>query len=186
MTRVRSRLADERGYSLVEMLTVMVILSIVMTGLTTLFVQASNAEVDMNNRFQAQQEARVALDKLRRETHCASGVGTWSSTSVTLTLASYCPTGNGSITWCALAVPNTTQRYALYRTKGATCTSTGSRFADYLTTPNLFTYYAQTDTTLAKLHVELPVNLTPKKGIGAYNLRDDIVLRNTTRDTPTP
>ena len=185
MTRLRRRLASERGYSLVEMLTVMVILSVVMGALTTLFVQASNAEVDMNNRFQAQQEARVALDKLRRETHCASGVSTWTATSVTLTLASYCPTGNGSITWCALAAPGTTQRYVLYRNKGATCAATGNRFADYLTTQNLFTYYAPTDSSLAKLHVELPVNLTPKKGIAAYTLRDDVVLRNTTRDAPT-
>ena len=111
---------------------------------------------------------------------------TSTSSSVTLSLASYCPTGNGSITWCALAVPNTAQRYALYRTKGATCASTGSRFADYLTTPNLFTYYAQTDTSLAKLQVELPVSVTPTKGIGAYNLRDTVVLRNSTRDPLTP
>ena len=61
----RLRLLAEQGYSLVEMLTVLVIMGVVMTGLTTVFVQASNSESDMNNRFQAQLTARLALDKMR-------------------------------------------------------------------------------------------------------------------------
>jgi len=54
--RIRSRLGAERGYSLVELLTVMAIMGVVMTGVTALLVQGSNAEVDMNGRFQAQQD----------------------------------------------------------------------------------------------------------------------------------
>ena len=55
------RLRGERGYTLVEMLTVLVIMSVVITSLTTVFVQASNSETDMNNRFQAQLTAKLAL-----------------------------------------------------------------------------------------------------------------------------
>ena len=84
-TRARQAIARERGYSLVEMLTVMAILAVVMTGLTTLFVQGSNAEVDMNTRFQAQQGARLALDRMRRDLHCGSAATSSSSTSVTIT-----------------------------------------------------------------------------------------------------
>ena len=65
-------LRRERGYTLVEMLTVMTILGVVMGALGTLFVSATNSEADMNNRFRAQQTARLALDKMRREVHCAS------------------------------------------------------------------------------------------------------------------
>ena len=65
---------DERGYTLVEMLTVLVVFGTVMSALLVLLVQGTNAEVDMNNRFQAQQDARVALDKIRREAHCATAV----------------------------------------------------------------------------------------------------------------
>ncbi|HEY2935179.1 MAG TPA: prepilin-type N-terminal cleavage/methylation domain-containing protein, partial [Gaiellaceae bacterium] len=65
-----NRLRAEGGFTLVELLTVTVILTIVLTGLTTLFVQGSNAELDMNNRFQAQLNARLALDRLRRDLHC--------------------------------------------------------------------------------------------------------------------
>ena len=59
---------------MVEMITVMLIMSIVMTGITTVFVQGSNAELDMNNRFQAQTNARLGLDKIRKDIHCASAV----------------------------------------------------------------------------------------------------------------
>ena len=64
--RIRTRLAAEHGYSLVELVTVVAILTIVISSLTTVFVSASNGELDMNRRFQAQQNARLAMDKLRR------------------------------------------------------------------------------------------------------------------------
>ena len=68
------RLAAERGYSLSEMLVALVILGIVIGTLTQLFVSASTAQVDMTRRFEAQQDMRLALDKLRREIHCANDV----------------------------------------------------------------------------------------------------------------
>ena len=187
MTRLRLR--GERGYSLVEMLVTMVIMGVVMTALTTLFVQASNAEQDMNNRFQAQQQARLALEKMRREVHCAQvGTPTGQSSSVTITLPSYCKTGSGSVTWCTRSV--STNRYALYRVVGATC-SGGVKWADYLAPSSaaptcsgalcIFTYYAQSASSLAKLHVDFPVNMKPSKSTEMYELQDDLVLRNSTR-----
>ena len=50
--RVRACLRAEAGYSLVEMLTVMVIMSIVFTGITQVFVSGSKAQVDQDRRFQ--------------------------------------------------------------------------------------------------------------------------------------
>src|SRR5437763_266578 len=63
---------NERGYTMVEMLVVMSILSIVIAGLTTVFVSGGRAELDLNRRFQSQQQARLALDKIRVDLHCAS------------------------------------------------------------------------------------------------------------------
>jgi prepilin-type N-terminal cleavage/methylation domain-containing protein len=185
----RFRLRGERGYTLVEMLVTLVIMSVVMTALTTLFVQASNAELDMNNRFQAQQSARLALDKMRREVHCGSvATPAGSSSSVTLTLPAYCKTGSGSVTWCTRSAG--TNRYALYRAQGASCTG-GVKWADYLAPSSsatvcsgalcIFTYTAQTTSSLAKLHVDFPINLKPSKSTEMYELADDIVLRNSTR-----
>jgi prepilin-type N-terminal cleavage/methylation domain-containing protein len=172
------RLFRENGYTVVELLVVMVILASVMGSLTTLFVQASNAQLDLNNRFQAQQNARVALDKLRRETHCASQASVATSTSVTLTLGSYCPTGNGSVTWCTVGSGS---RYGLYRKTGAACDTTGVKWADYLTTGAVFGYTAQSSTSLAKLRVDFPINVKPKKTVESYELVDEIVLRNSVR-----
>jgi prepilin-type N-terminal cleavage/methylation domain-containing protein len=187
--RLLRALREERGYSLIEMLIVLSITSVVMGALTVLFIQASNAEMDTNNRFQAQQTARLALDKMRREVHCASmATPAGQSSSVTLTLPNYCKTGNGSITWCTRNV--STNRYALYRVVGSTC-SGGVKWADYLVPTSsapdcsgalcIFTYTAQSTASLAKLHVDFPVNVKPSKGVELYELADDIVLRNSSR-----
>jgi prepilin-type N-terminal cleavage/methylation domain-containing protein len=189
MRRPLRRLRREAGYTLIEMLTVLVIMSVVTASLTTLFVQASNAESDMNNRFQAQLTARLALDKMRREVHCASvATPTGVSSSVTLTVPSYCKTGGGSVTWCTRSV--STNRYALYRVAGSTCTG-GVMWADYLTPSSgaaacsgalcVFNYVPQSLSSLATLKVDLPVNLKPSKTVELYELADDIVLRNSTR-----
>jgi prepilin-type N-terminal cleavage/methylation domain-containing protein len=172
------KLAREDGYTLIELLIVLMILASVVGSLTTLFVHASNAELDLNNRFQAQQNARLALDKLRREGHCASQASVASSSSVTLTLGSYCPTGNGSVTWCTVGSGT---RYALYRKTGGTCNATGVRWADYLTTGAVFAYTAQSTTSLAKLRVDFPINVKPKKSVDSYELVDEIALRNSLR-----
>jgi prepilin-type N-terminal cleavage/methylation domain-containing protein len=198
--RVLRRLGGEGGYSLIEMLTVMVIMGVVMSSLTTVFVTASNSETDMNNRYQAQLTARLALDKMRREVHCAkvatpSGSAT---SSVTLTLSwtqsdgttFNCKTGSGSVTWCTRNLA--TNRYGLYRVVGSTCTG-GVKWADFLvpvtaapacgspTALCIFTYTAQSTSSLAKLHVDLPVNIKPVKTVEQYELVDDIVLRNSAR-----
>jgi prepilin-type N-terminal cleavage/methylation domain-containing protein len=189
LRRVLRRLRGERGFSLIEMLTVMVIMGIVMGSLTTVFVSASNSEADMNNRFQAQLTARLALDKLRREVHCASVVTpTGVASSVTLTLPAYCKTGSGSITWCTRNIA--TNRYGLYRVVGATCTG-GVKWADYLVSSSTasvcsgalctFSYTAQSTSSLAKLHIDLPVNVRPSMSVERYELVDDIALRNSTR-----
>jgi len=192
-------LRGEGGYSLVEMLVVLVIMGIVTSSLTTLFVTASNSELDMNNRFRAQQDARLALDKFRREVHCASGVtlgsagspsGPLTATSVTIRFPSACkastaaPLCSGSttlscVTWCT---QGSGTRFGLYRVNGESCTG-GTKYADYLTLPNDFNYTAAAAGSglLPKVNVDFPVNVKPAKTMEAYELKDDVVLRNGTR-----
>lgn len=97
LRRLIGRLAaDERGYTITELLTVLAILGIVVTSFATVFASASKAEVDMNLRFQAQQQARLALDRLRREAHCAAGVTpatAFPTTRVVLTFGPQCRQG---------------------------------------------------------------------------------------------
>jgi prepilin-type N-terminal cleavage/methylation domain-containing protein len=178
LTAAVNRLRSQRGYSLVEMLTVLSILGVVSTSVTTVFVAGANSEIDMNRRFQAQNDARVALDRLRRDAHCAkTATPTGTSASVTLTLESYCK-DNGSITWCTIG---SGQRYKLHRSKAAPCDAADPKFADFLTRSTLFAFTAQSTASLAKLHVELPVDLKPSDGLRGYELRDDLTLRNSVR-----
>jgi prepilin-type N-terminal cleavage/methylation domain-containing protein len=87
----RRRLGAEHGYSLSEMLVVLAILGIILGALTQLFISGSTAQVDMTRRFEAQQNMRLALDKLRREIHCGSAVTATPPTSlITISLGSYC------------------------------------------------------------------------------------------------
>ena len=88
------RLRGDRGYTLVELLVVLAIFTTVVTALVSLFTSGAKAELDMNRRFEAQQNARLALDRMRRELHCASGITATPNTavsSITVTLPSQCP-----------------------------------------------------------------------------------------------
>jgi prepilin-type N-terminal cleavage/methylation domain-containing protein len=184
--RVRAFLAREGGYSLPELLVVTAILGVVLGSLTTVFVTASHGELDMNRRFQAQEQARLALDKLRREIHCATAVSpSGNSSSITLTMPSQCPTAGGATTvrWCVLTLnADTGARLALYRSTAATCTAaTGVKWADYLRSASIFTYTVQSSSSLGSLAVALVVNTRTNLTVGTFRLSDTIVLRNSSR-----
>jgi len=171
---------DERGYNIVEMLTVMLIMGVVMAGLTDIFTSASKAETDMTNRFQGQIAIRVALDKMRRDIHCASDVNPYSSSSLTLITPSGC---GGDVSWCTAATSGVTGRWSLYRQSGDTCSSSGgTKLASYLTTANVFpAFTVHTVNTLSSVSVDLPVEVSTRSNVGAYELKDTIFLRNSTR-----
>jgi hypothetical protein len=178
-------------------------LTIVLGGVVTLFVAGLNAESDQNLRQQAQQDARVALDKMRREIHGACTVSSPLSyntpvSSVTLYFPSNgCASGSNSVTWCTTGSAG---RYALYRVVATSCTSPVYKFADYLTSGTIFTYlppnshlvsnsslgqgtsstYILTQdgtSSLPRLHVDLTTERRSGHHDG-YRLVDDIAFRN--------
>jgi prepilin-type N-terminal cleavage/methylation domain-containing protein len=175
MIRLRRVFACERGYTLVELLQVTAILGLVLTGLTALFLQATKAELDMNRRFEAQQTARLAIDKMRREIHCANAitpVGT--SASITVTVPAQCPTAGGTQTDVVFDTELVAQgRYRLRRA--------GVTIADYVRVADVFTYTAPSTASLGKLRLDLPINIQPPGSGSNWELRADMVLRNTNR-----
>ena len=183
MRRLRARLvSEESGYTMIELLTAMGILGIVMTSLTTVLVSATNADVRMNQNFQAQTQARMALDKFRREGHAACRADpAGSTTAITLTFitSGSCPASGGrQVSWCTVAAG--ASRYGLFRATGATCDGTAVKVADYLTVASAFNYQT-TSQQRPKIAVNFPVNPYPNSGRGTYTLDGDVVLRNANR-----
>jgi prepilin-type N-terminal cleavage/methylation domain-containing protein len=173
--RLRRLVGSESGYTLIELLQVTVILGVVLTALTTVFVRAMNSELEMNRRFTAQQEARLAVDRMRREIHCARLVSpAGASASITVTLPAGCPTAGAAETTVVYA----TQLVATNRYK---LTRNSVRVSDYVTGSSVFNYTAQSTSSLAKLRVDLPVNSNPVETGKTWRLIADIVLRNSTR-----
>jgi prepilin-type N-terminal cleavage/methylation domain-containing protein len=175
LRRLRRLAAREGGYTLIELLMVTVILGTVIGALTVLFVRASNAEMDMNRRFQAQQAARVSVDRMRREIHCASAITpTGTSALITVTLPAQCPTAGGSPATVTYDVVGSGQRFQLRRNS--------VQLADFVSEQNAFSYAAPIPgSSLGKLRVTLPINTTPSDAGKEWRMVADIVLRNTTR-----
>jgi len=179
---------EERGVTLIEMMVVLVILGIILAGMTTLFMSANKSQIDQTNRHEAQQNARLALDSLRREVRCANAITpAGSGSSKTITLGPYCPTYKAtepSVTWCAHKV-DATDRYELlrYGTAPVTCGDAGGVVhADHLTTGTIFTaYVAPAGGNLGTLEITLPVDVSPNDARQRFTLRDDIALRNAGR-----
>ena len=169
-------LRAREGYTMIELLIVLVILTTVLSALTALFLAGARAELETNRRFEAQQQARVATDRMRREVHCSSGVTVTSPSAITVHLLGHCPTAvNGQPTDVVYDVQAvSTGRYRLRRA--------GVRIADYLTSDQVFAYTAPSAATRGLLNVDLSVNPHPNEGWKTWRLQTDIVLRNTLRE----
>lgn len=188
MARLPGRAPDLRsqsGYSLIELVTVMAILGLVLAGLAAMFQAGVRAEVRTNRQFQAQLNARLAMDRMRRELHCANAISAPNGTpvaTIAVTLPDSCPGTATSVSYATVAV--SAGRWQLTRAADA---GTPVIIADYLVanTPSTssvpFTYYVPGSGTLGRLRVDLPVNLDPSDTTTDWRLQDDIVLRNTIR-----
>jgi len=187
--RLSRHVGDERGFTLVELLVTMVILLIVIASLASVLVAATRTQVDANNRFQAQEQARTGLAYLTRELHCASSVTQTSGSAlvpgtnynaISATLPSTCSTAGGValfVTWCTLQSTLNTTDWALYRVTSTsslpTCASSGKvERVDYLQTSTPFCLPSTTvacspptpgvlrpSGSLPMLHVVMPVNV---------------------------
>jgi Tfp pilus assembly protein PilW len=174
---------------MIELLVTMVIMGVVLGGLTTIFVSGSKAENDMNVRFQAQQQARLALDRVRRDAHaagCATIGGGGSNVQLLLPSSTgTCPGATLYSYYCTAASTQLSGAYALYRalTVIGTCSTAGggTLVADYLTTNVLFTTPSSTGQQLGKLGVDFSVDASTNTTGGVYELKDEIVLRNSPR-----
>jgi prepilin-type N-terminal cleavage/methylation domain-containing protein len=175
----------ERGYTLVEMLVVMSILGVVMAGLTSVFVSGSHAELDLNRRFQAQQEARLALGRITADLHCASAAEVDATYGYLKIAEDNCSSTH--VTYCTETSPSMSSRYALYRTTNTTtsrCTSSDTnavKIADYLTRNTGLWTFSAPDGLLEMISVDFPISVNPNANQDVYELKDTLVARNSVR-----
>jgi type II secretory pathway pseudopilin PulG len=172
--------------TLPELLTTMSILAVVMTGILVVFVGGLRATTSMNSRFQAQQDARLALASLRYEVGfaCSATPVAPLQTSVQLVLpdaATHACSGNTTqVTWCASSA-NLAAPYGLYRLVGpGTCSATnGVKRAGSLNANTVFpTPPACASGTRPQVLVSLPVNANLGTTSRIYTLTDTITVRN--------
>lgn len=158
LRKIAGRLQVESGFTLVELLVAMVLLAIVMTPLVSSFATGMVHEVAITRREEAQQNARLALGRMRVDVHCAGGLtsvdqNTYGGFTLTLTEAhqgqdGWCPgvipSGDTSVgvQWCTKPVAGSSTRFVLYRYLGldasdcGTSGSTSTFQVDYITQPS--------------------------------------------------
>ena len=59
--------ADQRGFTLAELLVAIAVVGLIMTGLLTFMMSGNQTYVTGSNQIEAQQAARVALERMARE-----------------------------------------------------------------------------------------------------------------------
>lgn len=168
-----------------ELLTAMSMLAFVVTGILVVFVGGLNATTGMNGRFQAQQDARLALSSLRYDVGFAcSATAAANQTNVVLLLpdatTQACSGSSNYVTWCADSA-NAAPPYGLYRQSGQSCAaSTGVKRAGSLNTNLVFSNATCTGLagTRPQLVVTLPVNANIGTATQVYKLSDTITVRN--------
>jgi len=189
--RIRARLAREEGQTLIEMITTMAMLGFVMTAVATLFVAGLHAQTDMDQRFQAQQNARLALTLMRSNirnscvapqvyatpasaTPLASGVF-----GAKVVLASACSAGvaTSNVAWCADSSTGAAP-FGLYKQTGTTCAyNNGVQRAAQLKTNAVFAL-STTSGRRPQLAVSVPVDANLSTPNGVYTLSDTVMARN--------
>lgn len=137
----------------------MAVLGAVMTPVVGGFASATRHEIDQTRRELAYQNARLALQRMRTDIHCASGAiveqnlyggFTLNLTESPQTAPGWCPSvipageDTTGVQWCTIPYPGSTSRWKLFRFLGTNPTDcdggTGSTFlVDYLaSTPGIW------------------------------------------------
>ena len=199
--RARRLAADDRGVGFVELLVAMVVLATVLVPLTAAFGSATRASIEQADRFASEENARMALEKLRKDAHCAHAVGGLAANEMggwTLLLTETNTSGEddcpgliqqnaASVQWCTAAVAGSTERFQLYRESDAdqSCTGATATFlADFLTGPDVFSLPACSAGEAPAVGVALVVDRHGAASTaGSYTLQDQIALRNADRCT---
>jgi prepilin-type N-terminal cleavage/methylation domain-containing protein len=202
MNRIRRRLASDGGFTLIELLITLTLMGIVMGGITTSFASAFAHETRAIAEATNQEHARLALNRLRMDIHCAyqangatpndTGDGGFTFVLAEIVHSSgeqACPRlglapGSSWVAWCTIRVGSDNSRYKLYRENVQQCDGVGSTFmVDYITRPDIWDTRENCAPSGWQQYVgvNLVTNLQPSMKTHEYALHDSISLRNSER-----
>lgn len=195
---MRRRLACQSGLSLVELIVVLVITTIIFGPIVNSFVSALNEQARQLDVATAQEQARLALQRMRKDIHCAHGVTTPaenSSDGYTLILTETNTTGTAecpglisqdasAVEWCTIPIGGSSSEYDLYRENNAndSCEAGASTFeVGDISQANLWSVPTCTGGEYPAVAVSIPVEIDlSSTQQGTYDLADQIALRNGT------
>ena len=168
--------------TLIEMIVALAILLVIIGAIVDSFASATKAETDQIARADAQTNARLSLETMRRDIHCATSADTSVTGVLTLgqpaTLPCAGPTATSTVVWCTTGSAG---RYMLRRSTTSTCDASSLAKADYLVTNAVWSNascVAGSGQNRA-VAVDLQISVTERTpGPDTYRLKDAITLRN--------
>jgi len=187
-----ARLLGQAGYTLIETLVVMSLLLIVIGSIADAFSSASRTEVDQTHRADDQEAARLTLQRLRRDIHCASAARVQQTTYANGTTGfilnlsvdpniciAVTTSSSNTVQWCTVQKDSAGHRFGVYRTISGDCSASDAVFqVDYVTTAQIWSMYCP-PTGLQAVATDMPVNRDPlTRSERTYELKDTIALRN--------
>ena len=170
---------NQKGFSLIEMMVVVVILGLIVLGLVTFFTGGAKSWVAGQSQLTAQRNARQAIDRMVREIREGKVVKSGSDTNITVAIPEF-KTDTGIIPYYEVT-------YKLFDTtikRGTTplidnVLISGEDIFEYYDSSGI--KYDSPDSTelpkISKVHINLKVDVD-KDGSPDVTLNTDVNLRN--------
>jgi len=165
---------NQKGFSLIEMMVVVVILGVIVLALVTFFTGGTKSWVAGQSQLKAQREARQAIDRMVREIREGNEI---MSNSDSYSVTVYIP---------PFPLEGIAEYYVFYALSGTTLQRNGNPLIDnvQINGESIFKYYNNDgtevnppDSTVSKIHINLKVDVD-KDDYPDITLNTDVNLRN--------
>lgn len=166
----------QKGFSLIEMMVVVVILGLIVLGLVTFFTGGTKSWVAGQSQLKAQREARQAMDRMVREIREGNNIITGDDIIITVNIPNFDDKGN--------IIDNDT---IVYRLDGTTMQRNNVPLIDNVLKEDdvaIFRYYNGSGievnspaSNVSKIHINLKVDVD-KDDNPDVTLNTDVNLRN--------
>jgi len=165
---------NQKGFSLIEMMVVVVILGVIVLALVTFFTGGVKSWVAGQSQLEAQRNARQAMDRMVREIREGNEI---MSNSDSYSVTVYIP---------PFPLEGIAERYVFYALSGTTIQRDGNPLIDnvQIDGESIFKYYNNDgtevnppDSTVSKVHINLKVDVD-KDSNPDITLNTDVNLRN--------